>query len=119
MSQTTTNNDASAATTAQIDVSEVTNTKLTKMERETLQACIIKLKALCDVNNTSCGVEKKHKEGVRLYLDSWVIPQLEALAKDPKTRSYEEVQTLLWTGRNLWMDIKGAREHAKKFPGSL
>lgn len=42
------------------------------------------LQELCDVKGHACGVAPEHKEAVRLYVESWILPLLEAArAQEP------------------------------------
>ena len=53
-----------------------------RINRQTLselKEAIRKLKALCTVGDQSrCAVDDAHKEGVRLYVQSWVTPLVES-----------------------------------------
>lgn len=48
-------------------------------EVEALASALGYLKNLVNTEGGSCVVEKEHKEAVRLYVESWIIPSLETL----------------------------------------
>lgn len=44
-----------------------------------LKEALAKLDALCSVGDeSSCAVDDVHKEGVRLYVRSWIAPRIES-----------------------------------------
>lgn len=48
-----------------------------------LQAVLDRLRSLADPSNAEhCVVEPVHKKAVSLFLESWVIPEIEAVLKD-------------------------------------
>ncbi len=60
-----------------------------KILRRILETCEQRL----DMENKNCAVEQEHKEAMKLYLDTWVVPQLKAvrkcLAGEASARQYE------------------------------
>jgi hypothetical protein len=47
---------------------------------EDITEAIEMLEALVDPKNKNrCGVDPKHKEAVRIYIESWVLPRLKKL----------------------------------------
>lgn len=51
---------------------------LAKWQQDRLDAVLFRLDALCAVGS-SCAVDDEHKEGVRIYVQSWIIPHMEVL----------------------------------------
>ena len=48
-----------------------------KCQRQQLRVVLRRLSALAGVGDASCGVPPAAKEAARLYIQSWLIPQIE------------------------------------------
>jgi hypothetical protein len=54
---------------------------MTQSELHAARQIVRHLRALTDVQDQSCCVPAEAKEAVRLYVQSWILPQAEALAE--------------------------------------
>lgn len=55
------------------------NALLSQRQLGIIQVAIERLEALCDPQNTRCGVDPEAKKQVQTYVRSWIIPNLRHL----------------------------------------
>jgi hypothetical protein len=68
---------------------------MTKEESRALKESIKKLEALISTApDSTCGVANEHKEAVRLYVQTWVLPNLRAIDTPAKERTHSDKQIL-------------------------
>jgi len=60
---------------------------MTKTEQAAIELCALRCDALTDPANSMCGVEAVHKEAVKLYVRTWIMPILTQVALPPDKRN--------------------------------
>ena len=53
-----------------------------KSDAAVLEGVVRKLRDLTTPGKNRCGVPDAHKEAVRLYVETWITPDVEAVQKD-------------------------------------
>lgn len=67
---------------------------MSKSEVRAVARMVNRLEALSNPSDQTCAVDPAAKEAVRLYVQSWILPTMRALAKPSSERDYFDGELL-------------------------